>query len=145
MREIKCRAWDKDAEYMLYSDKPEDDYFFEFVDGKLRAFGITLGPASIDNPPQPETYELSDPMMFAGLHDRQDKEIYEGDIVEYTRNDNSTRHGEKSNHEVYFDAGCFVKKVKTSEHPYFGGEILAFYNFNCEIIGNIYENPELLK
>ena len=136
MREKKFRAWDKDAEFMLYSDKQEDDYFFEFVDGRLRAFGITLGPASTDSPPQPETYELSEPMDFVGLKDGHGQAVYEGDIVAIDGG------AEPIKTEVFFKDGCFCVDM-------LGNSVELKYYINMkfcetEIIGNIHETPELL-
>src|SRR5690554_7826557 len=72
-------------------------------------------------------------MQFTGLYDKHHKPIYEGDIVSYF--------GLK--YEVLFKNGAFGWM-----------EDGAFYSFNemdrsevnkFEIIGNIYENPELLE
>src|SRR5690554_5619347 len=72
-------------------------------------------------------------MQFTGLYDKHQKPIYEGDIVSYF--------GLK--YEVLFKNGAFGWM-----------EDGAFYSFNemdrsevnkFEIIGNIYENPELLE
>ena len=135
MREIKFRAWDKCAEFMLYSDKHTDDYFFEFYAGKIGAYGITLGASTIYEPPQPETYELSEIMQYTGLKDRNGKEIYESDIVfidndkfEVIWNKKRARYALKS---------CFDGKLYTY---LWGGEFGSI-----EIIGNIYENKELLE
>ena len=76
-------------------------------------------------------------MQFTGLKDKNGKEIYEGDIVEGIND---------SSFEVSFKKGCFIGiviKVDKFEYKYLE---YSLHNLeNIEIIGNIYENPELLK
>ena len=132
MDRFKFRAWDEDAEYMIYSDKPEDDYFFEFIDGKLQAFGITLDSGTITEPPQPKSYNLSNIMQFTELKDKNGKEIYESDIWQRDK------------------TICVVEFRFAAWHlSYLKGPIQYPYshsNANTgEIIGNIYENPELMS
>lgn len=85
MSEIKVRAWDEYTEYMFYSDKPEDDYFFAFNEqGVLRGFVIRPPRPSSDPMEPPEPYTDDYPvMLFIGLHGRNNVEIYEGDILKY--------------------------------------------------------------
>jgi hypothetical protein len=69
-------------------------------------------------------------LQFTGLLDKNGKEIYEGDI------DNKKRVCE------YFPSlGSFGFKHKYYPHITLMGQ---FINSGGEIIGNIYENPELL-
>lgn len=68
-------------------------------------------------------------MQFTGLIDKNGKEIYEGDIVTTP----------KGNCAVTFELGCFYT-ITISRYR------LGGWESNCiEIIGNIYENPELLN
>lgn len=70
--------------------------------------------------------------QFTGLHDKNGKEIYEGDILEDTL-------GRKKLVEYYKD--CFWLNASLE-----GAEwCLRQVNSSSKIIGNIYENPELIS
>lgn len=76
--------------------------------------------------------------QYTGLKDENGKEIYEGDIIKFKE----TRIFSEVVKEVYFDNGEVLCKSKTSKHP------LSWYGRTdrvAEVIGNIYENPELLE
>ena len=80
-------------------------------------------------------YEL---MQFTGLKDKDEKEIYEGDIYKVKYGQGEAIFRVKYNHGAF----CLVnKKVKQSDR-YLGNKI---HKDNGEVIGNVYENPELLK
>ena len=66
-------------------------------------------------------------MQYTGLKDKNGEEIYEGDIIE-------TQYGIK--HEVIFNDGAWELACTGNR---------AWTYFNITIIGNIYENPELLE
>ena len=74
-------------------------------------------------------------MQYTGLKDKNGKEIYEGDIVKhpiYPRN-----------LQVIWLDGKYVSKFEASKDGKHGFETIALTI--CEVIGNIYENPELVK
>ncbi len=137
MRDIKFRAYDKEEECFIYSDKDYDEHWFEFNNGPLRAFGIEETAGSIDEPPDVKSRELEEPQEFIGLLDRQGKEIWEGDIIKY-----QTKYGGNSIYfEVVFARGSFLQTKPASS--YFPD---IWYDWDeCEVIGDIYSNPELLE
>ena len=119
MREYKFRCW--------YCNKMRYDITgFEFYsEGNLS--GVFIDGDFADE------IEL---MQFTGLHDKNGKEIYEGDIVDVTRP------CIYETGRIVFKNGCFFIKVKET--------LLALWecepnNYQLEVIGNIYENSNLLK
>ena len=118
MRPIKFRAWDKEEEKMYQFDLIS--YMQVNEDGQEE-----LCPSRLV---EPDAF-----MQFTGLLDKNGKEIYEGDITEnYAMRD-----------VVIFHNGAFVGKNSQKDH--LGQhQPIAVHN-ELEVIGNIYENPELLK
>jgi uncharacterized phage protein (TIGR01671 family) len=118
MREIKFRAWDKIKKKMY------------------EAYSVTNGEMCVDINFTNECENGSridlEWMQFTGLHDKNGKEIYEGDLM---RNfDNSISLVEYKEIEASDDATAPGVGFQFSQEP-----------FNIEVIGNIYENPELLN
>ena len=70
-------------------------------------------------------------MQYTGLKDKNSKEIYEGDILYFDVIDEHPS-------VVRFVQGMFCIEEDGSWFP-----ISQFYS-TCEVIGNIYEHPELL-
>jgi len=73
----------------------------------------------------PEYYEL---MQYTGLKDKNGKEIYEGDILKNQVSELSV-----------------VKWQGIGWNPFVDSMIDHYKSYRFEIIGNIYENPELLE
>ncbi len=71
-------------------------------------------------------------MQYTGLKDKNGKEIYEGNIVNFDKRD---RHNP---YVIKWGEGGFIMVSKKDVD-------LHVWQNSIEIIGNIYENPELLK
>ncbi len=85
-------------------------------------------------------------MQYTGLHDKNGKEIYEGDILEFRLN---TKYGFITKRGVVEWQACSFHVLFLPKHQ---GEQDGLYSVdfcveatNIGIIGNIYENPELLE
>ena len=87
-------------------------------------------------------------MQYTGLHDKNGKEIFEADIVKV-----KLYKGEEEKNFVgkveYFGSNFIVDADNDSDyHVYDLDEFGIDYRYNledCEVIGNIYDNPELLE
>ena len=77
-------------------------------------------------------------MQDTGFKDRTGKEIYEGDLLEFEFEDEL----ENFINVVIWEKGCFALR---SEKEYDYVDYPLFEWINGRIIGNIYENPELLE
>lgn len=73
-------------------------------------------------------------MQFTGLKDKNGKEIYEGDILTYS---GITSNGSKIIREVNYN----VENARFQSGMYLLSQSIEL----SEIIGNIYENPELTQ
>ena len=75
-------------------------------------------------------------MQYTGLKDKNNKEIYEGDIL-------FESFGERY-YKVVFENGSVRAEFEGDfeEHSF---DLIDVVLHRCEIIGNIYENPELIK
>jgi len=125
MREIKFRAWDKKYKVM-------DDDFLIDCDGK-----IWDAPRMTYDTPNREIAREDDDrfilMQFTGLHDKNGKEIYEGDKYLWK--------GEKG--VIVWDRGSFWCKPE-SPHDAIWDRLYLFID-EIEVTGNIYEDEELLS
>ena len=79
--------------------------------------------------------------QFSGLYDCNGNKIYEGDIVEWEK--------DGLMYVVRFWCGMFYASVKECNDGIFGGfplhALTKHDDRKCKIVGNIYDNPELLK
>lgn len=135
MREIKFRAWDKCNLKMFYG---QSGFHFE-GDGCVYLNVIQADFGADKNPVI---------MQFTGMVDRNKKEVYEGDIVTVLQTDEETL---IRRHEVRFFRGRWVYQQLYGNYKIEElGSMFSFcptscYNRGLKVIGNIYENPELVK
>lgn len=129
-RIIKFRVWDRtNKQWLPKSDGCADYSFTQYKNSPFSVFGIS-----------PECLVIQ---QFTGLLDKNGAEIYEGDIVKYfiKYNDGEVRY--ECINEVTFTKGSFAP-IPVSD-IIDGDEWYSTYYEEYEIIGNIFENPELLN
>ncbi|WP_289141516.1 YopX family protein [uncultured Brevibacillus sp.] len=153
-RVIKFRAWDPDREKMMipmvlnwWQDEGAPAFMSEFIDR--------------DAPHECTTkymYEV-DMLQYAGIHDKKGNEIYAGDIVELPLDGGETRllvvAIETVMREVVshpsFDGATAKVAITGVVFKWKGYELFPCINkgipdnLKMEVVGNIYENPELLE
>lgn len=131
-REIKFRAWDIDSSCIHYSEDETgvSDFFFQFN---------KKGILELMMPVEDDFAEKREAVIsqFTGINDKTGKDVYEGDIIKDSEEIYQVVF-EEYNAESYLVLGWALK----NNHTCFG------FGQNdspvIEIIGNIYENPELL-
>lgn len=135
MREIKFRAWDERNAEMVYSDK--EDAFYINPKGAMFMYALPKPEPGLDVKYFID-YKL---MQYTGLKDKNGKEIYEGDIL-------NAYHNEFEVYEiaaVKYSAPAFTlgRYWKDGSHDWYSME--QYDSYELEVLGNIYENPELLE
>lgn len=101
------------------------------------AFRVWDKENKIMNKLQPKELENVILMQYTGLKDKNNKEIFEGDVVKWFSN-----RVEKA--IVQFSNGIFQLKIQEPENDDYYMDILHNWTSTIEVIGNLYENPELL-
>lgn len=121
MREIKFRAWDKDSKEMIPL------FNIDFEHNIINKGSLWKSLYSV---------EL---LQYTWLKDKNGKEIYEGDIVEY-----GIEWG-------YWHNDYTIKRTVEYKEWHYNPFIHWHEEFTqktypecCEVIGNVYENPELV-
>ena len=119
-RSIKFRAWSKAFEKML-----QGNYDNQYKDFRFDPYGYGLGNESLEI------------MQFTGLLDKNGKEIYEGDIVKVDW-------GSMKNEYPIKELGNPFA-IEFRFYGWFPFDKYLPMPEDIEVIGNIYENPELLN
>lgn len=140
MREIKFRGWHAVQKKMYSAEEMASDQLTLLPTGQ---FINVSGEATWKSQIMPPDKFI--PLQYTGLKDRNGKEIYEGDIIGIP---SLEEEGTFEIGEVYWNDREAAWYVKTDESD---DELNSFADDqfrpedNCEVIGNIYENPELLE
>lgn len=145
MREIKFRAWDAKSDKWLLG------YGYKSLSG-FSLFGECVFLGEWQNVLHDHQHEKIDlrVMQYTGLKDKYGKEIYEDDIVRILYTDwPSQSENNTQSFEEYQNSMAHIGKIVFN--PFHGWRIEDIGSVNygtygwIEVIGNIYENPELLK
>ena len=120
MREIKFRVWDNNKMCKVegfVNGKPFVDFRYDndFEQYEIMDYQVLDG---------------NNLMQYTGMKDKNGKEIYEGDIVSYFKDELA---------EIKFINGCFA--IKSNSYIDYFNQIIA----EIEVVGNIYESKDLLK
>ena len=131
MREILFRGKRKDNGEWVYgnyavTDNNEKQHFIF----QNKAFEFEVDPETVG--------------QYTGLTDKNGKKIFEGDILGITNDDPDYNYITK----VYLDRDTLCVDVQGQDYDYTSiGFAIEIWDDECdqvEIIGNIYDNPELL-
>lgn len=130
MRPLKFRAWDTKEKKWLW---PYPEGFH--IIGEVTVFNV-LEQIAFNRVNDLEI------VQWTGLKDKNGKELYEGDIIreEYLDHFNDDGENEIYLSEIIFSSGAFVRKEDVQECC-----LVDIHSDDFEIIGNKFENPELLK
>jgi len=125
-REIKFRAWDKVC-------KPN----------RIKTWEQLLAQYQLTHVFVSDYFIL---MQYTGLKDKNGKEIYEGDIVSF---EDAECDAEGYNDNVFLNRGVVSYDEVSMCYSFSNRQTVEMEDLyiptDAEIIGNIYENPELLE
>lgn len=125
MREIKYRAWVNELKLMCIVER------LDIAAGRICLKHVEFAKIFLSERVGAPTNDVK-LMQYTGLKDKNGQEIYEGDIL-LTKD----LKGEKYQTCVTYENGMFL----SGEEPLYDDVFL----FEAEVVGNIYENPELLE
>lgn len=136
MREIKFRAWDK------VNKKVRKVMSLDFY--TTRSSEVTL--VSDDGDAYLRYFEQIELMQYTGLRDKNGAEIYEGDIVEIVQPKQSNMWMGSSllSSHSWENKYRNVVQWQNDNNPRWDG-LLVWGGGTIEVLGNIYEHPELIK
>ena len=127
-RETKFRVYNKATSEWVHGPGQEVNLF-----GEMILLGGFMHGATLE--------QLNDcvPLQYTNIKDRNDKEIYEGDIVTLNYGEWKGAHGTAT--VVHFGNGFYLEETWSNTLV----QDTIFQFAECEVIGNIFENPEQSK
>lgn len=122
MREIKFRAWEESAEFMVDNFETKDCFQSVLTGENEYTYDYTI-------------------MQYTGLKDKNGKSIYESDIVSDHVGIGVVKY---ATYNAAFRV-CYVNGEDKGFCKWFADYALKGERESIEVIGDIYENPELIK
>tara|TARA_R110000851_G_scaffold243749_3_gene396434 strand:- start:271 stop:699 length:429 start_codon:yes stop_codon:yes gene_type:complete len=138
MRDLKFRGYDPVNNKMVFADLDETE--------KIESWVAWDNP--VDSPTNSGT--LFDVMQYIGIKDKCAREVYRGDVLRAFHFKDSDGKIHYLHHEVRWSDrfnGWFARNTENKSDDETGSLQMWIYakNNEFEVIGNIYENPELIE
>lgn len=158
MREIKFRVWDKAEDRFLqdgYGTHAYNEWYLTF-DGKVAAFFGEIGSDLVEREYNLAAFDRKTNTLLKtedrfiiqqaiGIKDKNDKDIFEGDIVSFKVNvgDFVPQYVDEIGTVEYYERGGFYKVVDNKHGDTI--DVLDRFGRHYTVVGNIFENKELLN
>ena len=148
MREINFRAWDKDNKCMIGDSDSEADFKFCAGLATVRYCSEEFyeGGGEIHSRDRWEDCDV-EIMQYTGLINKYEQQVWEGDIIQCWIVGTVEERPHIERLRVVFKAGCFYavnERRSITLSKLCKIQPLNKY-YECKVIGNIFENPELLN
>jgi len=132
MNKIKLCSFDKINQVMRYDVAVLPDGWVFYEDDNGNEIGI--GDINVD----------CIVLQYIGLNDKNNREIYEGNIVKIITNDKKRIYEDIVDVVIWDDINCgFCFSGKKCNYQNFSQYDMQ--NVSFEVIGNVYQNPELFE
>ena len=140
MREIKFRLWNKKCYCLSFLNEFDNETLFLSGNKIYEIYaGQSYDGSYLDIEDISDDYIL---MQYTCLRDKNDKEIYEGDIVTLSYNGDCRL--KIYTRTIIFECGMFICASESGSGASLYSRVTLVTPPVFEVIGNIYENPELL-
>jgi uncharacterized phage protein (TIGR01671 family) len=145
MRELKFRVWSKARKEWVHNMM-----LLACIDGLPFAHFVEVN--EIDKSVKHHVYNASnldvEIQQYTGLKDKNGKEIYEGDIVEWGMSHDQINPFPKLRYVEFCERQLIYKVVEVGDLPSsldYLYEAAPMSTRWCRVVGSIHENPELLE